>query len=122
MPNKPFVSPLEYDKMTPDEILQAELHGFAALDRAMKSGARPDTLPARKPESPGTLNYIGKEQKDLEGYKIVTGKARYTVDVYFPDMLFVRVKRSPYPHANIKSIDTSKAEAMPGVFAVMTYK
>jgi CO/xanthine dehydrogenase Mo-binding subunit len=122
MPIKSFVSPLEYDKMTPDEIQQAELHGFVALDRAMKSDAPPDTLPARKPELPATLNYIGKEQKDLEGYKIVTGKARFTVDVYFPDMLFVRVKRSPYPHANIKSIDTSKAEALPGVHAVMTYK
>ena len=68
------------------------------------------------------MNYIGKEQRDLEGYKIVTGKSRYTADIYFPDMLYVRVKRSPYPHANVKSIDTTKAAALPGVFAVLTYK
>ena len=39
MPAKSYVSPLQYDKMTPEELQQAELHGFAALDRAMKSEA-----------------------------------------------------------------------------------
>src|SRR5512135_2170899 len=122
MPAKSYVSPLDWEKMTPEERQQAELHGFADLDRAMKSGvtATPPNRPPAKPQD--AFNVIGKEQKDLEGYKIVTGKAQYTVDVYFPDMLYVRVKRSPLPHAKVKSIDTSKAEMAPGVIAVMTYK
>ncbi len=123
MPAKSFVSPLDWEHMTPEERLQAELHGFADLDRAIKSGnpGKPPALPPAKPQA-ATFNVLGKEHKDLEGYKIVTGKAQYTADVYFPDMLYVRVKRSPLPHANVKSIDTSKAAALPGVFAVMTYK
>jgi CO/xanthine dehydrogenase Mo-binding subunit len=108
--------------MTPEEIQQAELHGFAALDRAMKSDQPPTAPPARPAPISANLNYVGKEQKDLEGYKIVTGKARFTADIYFPDMLYVRVKRSPYPHANVKSIDTTKAAALPGVFSLMTSK
>src|SRR5204863_5709870 len=93
-----------------------------ALDRAMKSDLPPTAPPPKPAPLPATLNYVGKEQRDLEGYKIVTGKARFTADIYFPDMLYVRVKRSPYPHANVKSIDTTKAAALPGVFSVMTSK
>ncbi len=48
----------------------------------------------------------------------VTGAARYTVDVQLPGMLVGRVLRSPHAHAVLKSLDTSAAEAMPGVEAV----
>ncbi|HEX9077750.1 MAG TPA: xanthine dehydrogenase family protein molybdopterin-binding subunit [Anaerolineae bacterium] len=121
MPNKSHISPLEWDKLSPAE--QAELYWMHELEEASKAGTPPSIPPARPPSRPNAaFNVIGKEQKDLEGYKIVTGKAQYTVDVYFPDMLFVRVRRSPFPHAKVKSIDTSKASALPGVFAVMTYK
>src|SRR5712692_7188708 len=118
MPITSKVTGIDLEKMTPAERQAAVLHGFADLDRFMKAG--PLTSPPEKPtEKPAeAFNVIGKEQKDLEGYKIVTGKARFTVDIYFPDMLFVKVKRSPFPHANVKSIDTSKAEKMPGVHAV----
>ncbi len=45
----------------------------------------------------------------------------YADDIQFgKDLLYARIKRSPYPHARIKSIDTSKAEAMPGVKVVVT--
>ncbi len=123
MPAKSYVTPLDWEHMTPEERQQAELHGFADLDRAIKSGvtATPPRVPPAKPQA-AAFNVLGKEQKDLEGYKVVTGKAQFTADIYFPDMLFVRVKRSPLPHANVKSIDTSKAAALPGVFAVITYK
>ncbi|HEX9075134.1 MAG TPA: molybdopterin cofactor-binding domain-containing protein, partial [Anaerolineae bacterium] len=122
MPAKSFVSPLDWEKMTPAERQFANLYGLEALDRAIKAGPPkgPLATPPNKPAEAFTI--IGKEQKDLEGYKIVSGNAQYTADVYFDDMLYVRVKRSPFPHAKVKSIDTSKAEKAPGVIAVMTYK
>ena len=49
----------------------------------------------------------------------VTGGAKYTDDLTLPRMLYGKILRSPHPHAKIVSIDTSKAEALPGVVAVM---
>jgi xanthine dehydrogenase molybdopterin-binding subunit B len=121
MEKQTYISPLEWEKLSPAE--QAELNWMRELEQARNNPAPLTAPPVRPPAKPNTAyNLVGKEQKDLEGYKVVTGKAQFTADVYFPDMLFVRVKRSPFPHANVKSIDTSKAEKLPGVFAVMTYK
>jgi xanthine dehydrogenase molybdenum-binding subunit len=50
----------------------------------------------------------------------VTGRARYAEDFRVPGMLFARLLLSPYPHARVKSIDTSAALAMPGVKAILT--
>jgi CO/xanthine dehydrogenase Mo-binding subunit len=66
--------------------------------------------------------YIGKATPRGDAREIVSGKARYIDDIKLPKMLYGRVLRSPYPHANIKNIDTSKAEAYRGVEAVLTYK
>jgi 4-hydroxybenzoyl-CoA reductase subunit alpha len=66
--------------------------------------------------------YVGKGVPRVDGYKKVTGKAVYTVDVDLPGMLHGKILRSPVPHALIKSIDTSRAEALPGVKAVITGK
>ena len=49
-------------------------------------------------------------------------RAKYGADLILPGMLFARVLRSPHAHARIKSIDTSAAEALPGVKAVITGK
>jgi CO/xanthine dehydrogenase Mo-binding subunit len=49
------------------------------------------------------------------------GKTRFVTDLVLPRMLFGRTLRSPYPHAAIKSIDTSRAQALPGVKAVVTH-
>jgi CO/xanthine dehydrogenase Mo-binding subunit len=51
-----------------------------------------------------------------------TGRALYTVDIQFPDTLHCVTLKSPYAHAAINSIDTSEAEKLPGVRAVLTYK
>ncbi len=53
---------------------------------------------------------------------IVTGKARYTLDVPMEDALHLKVLRSPHPHARIKSIKRDKALAVPGVVAVYTWE
>ncbi|MBH43054.1 MAG: xanthine dehydrogenase family protein molybdopterin-binding subunit [Dehalococcoidia bacterium] len=57
-----------------------------------------------------------------DGLDKVTGRARYGADVHLPGMLVGKVLRSPYAHAKILSVDTSKAEALPGVKAIVTYK
>ena len=63
---------------------------------------------------------IGTRPIRPDGADKVTGKATYSADINLPGMLFGKVLRSPHAHAVIKSIDTSKAEALPGVRAVVT--
>lgn len=73
---------------------------------------------------------VGTERKELrvvgtrpvrpDGVPKVTGLARYGADYTLPGMLWGKILRSPHAHARIRSIDTSKAQALPGVKAVMT--
>ncbi|MDP7639578.1 MAG: molybdopterin-dependent oxidoreductase, partial [Candidatus Hydrogenedentes bacterium] len=56
-----------------------------------------------------------------DGYEKASGKALYTRDIQIPGMLFARVMRSPYPHARILTMDTRRAEALPGVRGVLRY-
>ena len=70
--------------------------------------------------SSGEYNVIGSRPIRHDGADKVTGRAQYGVDVSLPGMLHGRILRSPHAHARIKSIDTSKAEAAPGVYAVVT--
>ena len=64
---------------------------------------------------------IGKSVPRLDAHDKVTGAAVFADDMQFgPGLLYARIKRSPHPHAIIKSIDTSKARALPGVKAVVT--
>jgi len=66
--------------------------------------------------------YIGKRLVRKDAYDKVTGSAKFTVDLQLPKMLHAKVLRSPYAHANILKIDTTKAMQMPGVIATLTYK
>ena len=63
---------------------------------------------------------VGTRVKRPDGVDKVTGKARFGADISAPGMLIARVLRSPHAHARIKSIDTSAAEALPGVHGVVT--
>ncbi|MBI4490171.1 MAG: xanthine dehydrogenase family protein molybdopterin-binding subunit [Deltaproteobacteria bacterium] len=65
---------------------------------------------------------VGKRITRIDGYERVTGQAQYTGDVQLPGMLYARVLRSPHPHARIVSIDTSKAEKLPGVKGVIHHQ
>jgi CO/xanthine dehydrogenase Mo-binding subunit len=64
--------------------------------------------------------WIGQRTIRPDGADKVTGRAAYAADTTMPGMIWGRILRSPHPHARIKSIDTTKAEALPGVKAVMT--
>ena len=63
---------------------------------------------------------IGTRPIRHDGLDKVTGRAVYGADIRLSDLVYGAVLRSPYPHARIVSIDTSKAEAASGVLAVMT--
>ena len=76
-------------------------------------------------KTPFDKNYtdpVGKSVPRIDGKGMVTGQTKYAFDVSFPNMLIGKMIRSPHPHAKIISIDTSKAEALPGVRAVITAK
>jgi len=63
---------------------------------------------------------VGKRIRQPDGAAKATGVAQYASDINLPGMLIGKVLRSPYPHAKIKKIDTSRAENLPGVAAVLT--
>jgi xanthine dehydrogenase molybdenum-binding subunit len=65
---------------------------------------------------------LGKDHIRKDIALKVTGKAEYVADIRLPGMLECRVLKSPYAHARILSIDTSEAEKLPGVRAVITHK
>ena len=66
------------------------------------------------------LKWVGTRPRRPDGVDKVTGRAHYGADHHLPAMLIGRMLRSAHPHARIKSIDTSKAEALDGVKAVVT--
>ena len=67
-----------------------------------------------------SLNWIGTRPIRPDGVDKVTGKARFGADFSLPGMLHGKVLRSPHPHALLKSIDISKAAALPGVKSIVT--
>ena len=66
------------------------------------------------------MQIIGKSTPRVDGVAKVTGQATYTADLPREGVLWGKTLHSPYPHARIVSIDTSAAEALPGVVAVLT--
>ncbi|MCP5149632.1 MAG: xanthine dehydrogenase family protein molybdopterin-binding subunit [Ectothiorhodospiraceae bacterium] len=68
----------------------------------------------------GGLHWVGTRSIRPDGVDKVTGRANFGADFFMPGMLTGRVLRSPHPHARIRSIDASKALALPGVKAVVT--
>jgi CO/xanthine dehydrogenase Mo-binding subunit len=66
------------------------------------------------------MTIVGSSVHRVDGIEKVTGAAKFTADLKFPDLLEAKILRSPLAHAKIISIDASKAEALPGVIAVLT--
>ncbi len=63
---------------------------------------------------------VGRSHARTDATAKATGRAVYTEDMVLPNMLYGRILRSPHAHARIRAIDTSAAEALPGVKAVIT--
>ena len=77
----------------------------------------PKTLEGLPTSSP---RWIGKSVKRVEDPLLITGRAEFIDNVTLPKMLHCAILRSPYAHARIKGVDTSEAEKLPGVMAVVT--
>ena len=69
--------------------------------------------------------YVGTYRPKIDGLEKASGRTKYTDDLTvessFPGMLYAKFLRSPYPRAKIKRVDTSEAERLPGVKAIITY-
>jgi CO/xanthine dehydrogenase Mo-binding subunit len=68
------------------------------------------------------LGIVGQSVKRRDGLGHVTGQTQYVDDVFYPNMLWIKMVRSPVSRGKIHKIDTSKAEEFPGVAAVVTAK
>jgi CO/xanthine dehydrogenase Mo-binding subunit len=66
--------------------------------------------------------HVGKDSPRLEDPLLLTGRVEYGSDIFAPGMLHAAILRSPHPHALIKSINTSRAEKLSGVAALLTGK
>ena len=73
------------------------------------------------PDMPETT-VVGKAEVKVDARKLALGRPVFAYDFSVPDMLYAELLTSPHAHARILDIDTSKAEALPGVHAVLTYK
>ncbi len=69
-----------------------------------------------------TYAVVGSSPTKIDGIEKVTGSATYGADYNWPGTLYGRIKRSPYAHAQVVSIDTTKALVLDGVNAVLTFK
>jgi carbon-monoxide dehydrogenase large subunit len=66
--------------------------------------------------------YIGTPLRRREDFRLLTGRATFTDDIKLPQMLHAAILRSPHAHARIAAIDSTKAQAIPGVVAVFTFQ
>ena len=74
--------------------------------------------------TPGSIarTTVGRPERKVDSVKLVQGKPAFTDDIEMRGMLIAKVLHSPVAHARIKHIDTSKAQSLPGVAAVLTYR
>jgi 4-hydroxybenzoyl-CoA reductase subunit alpha len=102
----------------PDQPEVAE-RGTPVIEHDRSHQGEPVRLHGRREDQPRDLRVIGTRQRKTDGLAKSTGRARYTDDISLPGMLHGKILRSPHPHARIVSIDTSAAEALPGVLGTV---
>jgi 4-hydroxybenzoyl-CoA reductase alpha subunit len=97
---------------------------FEAVETAVEylKGKEPKQIEYQPQKSAMNLSVVGKRLPKIDAPDKATGRALYTDDITLPNMLYGKLLFSPVPHAKIKSIDTSDAEALPGVKAILTGK
>ncbi|MBI3454785.1 MAG: molybdopterin-dependent oxidoreductase [Candidatus Rokubacteria bacterium] len=80
--------------------------------------------PVERPGLPGAgeLSVVGKPLPKVDAWSKVTGETRFADDLFLPRMAYAKILRAQHPHALIRGIDTRRAAALPGVYAVVTGK
>jgi len=68
----------------------------------------------------GDFTVVGQPLPKIDAWAKVTGETKYADDLVLPRMAYGKLLRSPHPHARITGIDTTRARALPGVYAVIT--
>jgi aldehyde oxidoreductase len=100
--------------------------GYVSILRAVKKAAermRAGIVTGRPSAAQSTAwDVVGQSVTRKDALAKVTGQLDYADDLYAPGMLHARALRSVYPHAEILAVDTSEAEKVPGVVAVLTAK
>src|ERR1700674_4523618 len=86
----------------------------------MKTSKTPKKTKLRQDDQKPSFKVIGTRPIRHDGADKVTGRAIYGADVQMAGLVHGKILRSPYAHARIKSIDTSAAEDLAGVYAVTT--
>ena len=99
--------------------------GYRSIIRAIQSWRKysdPDAKQGAAHDDLDRHEVVGHSVPRVDGLDKVTGRAKYTADIRLQNMLHGRILGSTIAHGRIKRIDTSKAEALPGVVAVITGK
>jgi putative selenate reductase molybdopterin-binding subunit len=104
--------------LSPDESPADVVRAY--YGRAKDGGFLPP-LVISPPDMP-PLRVVGKPETKVDGFKLITGRPVFTDDVKIEGMLYGELLTSPYAHARIKRIDASRAQALPGVHAVLTHQ
>ncbi|VAX40364.1 Xanthine dehydrogenase, molybdenum binding subunit, partial [hydrothermal vent metagenome] len=98
--------------------------GYSGIRRAVRNCANyreGGGCAKKKPDNTNPeFDSVGVSIPRVDAADKVTGRAVYTADIALPNMLYGRILGSPHAHARIKSIDASKARALPGVLCVLT--
>jgi len=101
--------------------------GIPMNHEPLSTNPEPSTLIQTRPRviiTPESEKYqtVGKPEKKVDAVKLVQGKPAFTADIEKRGLLYAKVLHSPHAHARIKKIDASKARALEGVAAVLTWQ
>jgi putative selenate reductase molybdopterin-binding subunit len=107
-----------------EQPLPADIHNITLPETYLRRDGFHDALPPlvfTPPDYPKT-NVVGKPEIKVDAVKLAQGKAVFTDDFHLEGMLYGALLTSPHAHARIKRIDASRARALNGVYAVLTYQ
>ncbi len=111
--------PVPEDLFIPREPFEDGLRPTGELDVSTKVDVMPKMQVTQDWD---TRRSVGRPVPKVDAVKLVQGKPAFTADIEMRGMLIAKVLHSPLAHARIKNIDTSKARALPGVAAVLTWE